>query len=78
MDEEGQTGQPNGQELQGRSLLVLYGTETGRSKEIAEEIIETAERLRFRASIEQMNDASLVSHLCRQTPKFIRWDQARY
>lgn len=66
MKEEGeQTAQPSGQELEGRSLLVLYGTETGHSKEIAEEIVEAAERLRFRTSIEQMNDVSLVSHPCR-------------
>lgn len=62
MMEEEQSGQPNRLELEGRSLLVLYGTETGHSKEIAEEIVEAAERLRFRTSIKQMNDVSLVSH----------------
>lgn len=61
---EEQTGQLSGQELRGRSLLVLYGTETGHSKEIAEEIVEAAERLRFQTSIEQMNDVSLVSLFC--------------
>lgn len=58
---EERTGQLSGQELKARSLLVLYGTETGHSKEIAEEIVEAAERLRFQTSIEQMNDVSLVS-----------------
>lgn len=47
--------------LEGRSLLVLYGSETGHSQEIAEEIGETAQRLRFKVSIEPMNDVSLVS-----------------
>lgn len=61
---EERTGQLSGQELKGRSLLVLYGTETGHSKEIAEEIVEAAERLRFQTSIEQMNDVSLVSLPC--------------
>ncbi|KAJ4389864.1 NAPDH-dependent diflavin reductase [Gnomoniopsis smithogilvyi] len=59
MEEEERTALPSEQELKGRSLLVLYGTETGHSKEIAEEIVEAAERLRFRTSIEQMNDVSL-------------------
>lgn len=62
MKDEEQAVKPLGQELEGRSLLVLYGTETGHSKEIAEEIVEAAERLRFQASIQQMNDVSLVSH----------------
>lgn len=61
---EERTGQLSGQELKGRSLLVLYGTETGHSKEIAEEIVEAAERLRFQTSVEQMNDVSLVSLSC--------------
>lgn len=61
---EERTGQPGGQELKERSLLVLYGTETGHSKEIAEEIVEAAERLRFKTSIEQMNNVSLVSLPC--------------
>lgn len=55
------TGQPNGQELVDRSLLILYGTESGHSQEIAQEISDGAERLRFRTTVEQMNDVSLVS-----------------
>lgn len=55
------TGQENGKELRDRSLLVLYGTETGHSQEIAQEIGDAAERLRFRTTVEQMNDVSLVS-----------------
>lgn len=44
-----------------RSLLVLYGTETGNSQEIAQEIGRAAERLRFQTDIEEMNDVPLVS-----------------
>ncbi|ROW05510.1 hypothetical protein VSDG_00057 [Cytospora chrysosperma] len=42
-----------------RSLLVLYGTETGNSQEIAQEIGRAAERLRFQTDIEEMNDVPL-------------------
>lgn len=44
-----------------RSLLVLYGTETGKSQEIAQEIGRTAEGLRFQTEVEEMNDVPLVS-----------------
>lgn len=47
--------------LRNRSLLVLYGTETGNSQEIAQEISRAAERLRFQTDIEEMNDVPLVS-----------------
>lgn len=50
-------------ELQGRTLLVLYGTETGHSQEIAEEIADAAERLQFRTSVLLMNDVPLVSQV---------------
>lgn len=56
------TGQDNGGGFEDRSLLVIYGTETGHSQEIAEEIGDAAARLRFRTTIEQMNDVSLVSN----------------
>ncbi|PSR80632.1 hypothetical protein BD289DRAFT_373696 [Coniella lustricola] len=46
-------------ELNHGSLLVLYGTETGHSQEIAEEISDCAERLRIPICLEQMNDVSL-------------------
>lgn len=60
MEAAGKTGPDNGKEVEDRSLLVLYGTETGHSQEIAHEIADTAERLRFRTTVEQMNDVSLV------------------
>lgn len=62
MEAEERTGQSDWKGLEGRSLLVMYGTETGHSQEIAEEIGEAAERLRFQTSVEPMNDVSLVSN----------------
>lgn len=54
--------QPTGEGMgSNRSMLVLYGSETGHGEEIAVEIRETAERLRFEASVQEMNDVSLVS-----------------
>lgn len=44
-----------------RSMLVLYGTETGKSQEIAQEIGRAAEGLRFQTQVEEMNDVPLVS-----------------
>lgn len=60
MEAAERTVQDNGKEVEDRSLLVLYGTETGHSREIAQEIGDAAERLRFRTMVEQMNDVSLV------------------
>lgn len=42
-------------------MLVLYGTETGKSQEIAQEIGRAAEGLRFQTQVEEMNDVPLVS-----------------
>lgn len=61
MEAEGMTGGPNEDALTNRRLLVLYGTETGNSQEIAQEIGQAAERLRFQTEIEEMNDVPLVS-----------------
>lgn len=60
-DERPDTEQMPAPETNGRKLLVLYGTETGHSQEVAEEIADAAERLRFSTSISPMNDVSLVS-----------------
>ena len=48
-------------ELANRSLLILYGTETGHSQEIAEELADMALRLRFELSLEEMDGVDLVS-----------------
>ena len=50
-------------ELVRRSLLILYGTETGHSQEIAEELADMAIRLRFETSLEEMDGVELVSTL---------------
>ena len=51
-----------------RSMLVLYGTETGKSQEIAQEIGRAAESLRFQTQVEEMNDVPLVSSPTTTTP----------
>lgn len=62
MEAEERPDGSNREEILGnRSLLVLYGTETGNSQEIAQEIGRAAERLRFQTDIEEMNDVPLVS-----------------
>ncbi|GKT85348.1 NADPH-dependent FMN/FAD containing oxidoreductase [Colletotrichum tofieldiae] len=50
-------------DLPGRSMLILYGSETGNSQDIAEEIGRDAQRLHFRTRVDEMNGAQLVSHL---------------
>jgi sulfite reductase alpha subunit-like flavoprotein len=51
-----------------RSLLILYGTETGNAQDIAEDLDECAQRLRFTTKIEEMNNAQLVSFLPSSCP----------
>lgn len=63
MEAAERASEESGKEVGDRSLLVLYGTETGHSQEIAQEIGDAAERLRFRTTVEQMNDVSLVSKI---------------
>lgn len=46
--------------LESRSLLVLYASETGKSQEVAEEIGDVVERMRFPTLVAPMNDVSLV------------------
>jgi sulfite reductase alpha subunit-like flavoprotein len=43
-----------------RSVLVLYGSETGNSQDIAEELGRNAQRLYFKTSVEELNDVQLV------------------
>ncbi|KAI7786313.1 nadph-dependent fmn fad containing oxidoreductase [Diaporthe eres] len=57
--EEGADG-TGGEVAEGnRSMLILYGTETGKSQEIAQEIGRAAEGLRFQTQVEEMNDVPL-------------------
>ncbi|GKT48608.1 NADPH-dependent diflavin oxidoreductase 1 [Colletotrichum spaethianum] len=50
-------------DLPGRSMLILYGSETGNSQDIAEEIGRNAQRLHFKTRVDEMNGAQLVSYL---------------
>lgn len=62
MEAEERTAGIGGEVADGnRSMLVLYGTETGKSQEIAQEIGRAAEGLRFQTQVEEMNDVPLVS-----------------
>jgi sulfite reductase alpha subunit-like flavoprotein len=50
-----------GMELRdGKSILVLYGTETGNSKEIAEHLGRMCQRLRFPTLVKEMDEVKLV------------------
>lgn len=51
-------------ELPGRSMLILYGSETGNSQDIAEEIGRNAQRLHFKTKVDEMNGVQLVSCIC--------------
>lgn len=44
----------------GRSMLVLYGSETGNSQEIAEDLDRIAQRMRFESRAAEMNSVQLV------------------
>lgn len=50
-------------DLPGRSVLVLYGSETGNSQDVAEELGKMAQRLHFKTKVEEMNSLSLVCPL---------------
>lgn len=61
MEAEERTDGTGGEVPENRSLLVLYGTETGKSQEIAQEVGRAAESQRFQTQVEEMNDVPLVS-----------------
>lgn len=46
--------------LPGRDLLVLYGSETGNSQDLAEDLGQCAERLHFSTTVQEMNEIDLV------------------
>ena len=48
------------EELPSRSILVLYGSETGNSQEIAEDLDRIAQRMRFESRAAEMNSVQLV------------------
>src|SRR3954468_6406654 len=49
----------NGQSQDDRSVLILYGTETGTSQDIAEEIGRCLERLHFQTDVTGLDNVSL-------------------
>lgn len=59
---EGQepAGSAPAEELPSRSILVLYGSETGNSQEIAEDLDRIAQRMRFESRAAEMNSVQLV------------------
>lgn len=64
---------------QKRSVLILYGTETGNAQEVAEELGAMTERLRFATHLSEMNQAKPVSamrkhrtcHVMKEIPAII-------
>ncbi|GAB1319091.1 NAPDH-dependent diflavin reductase [Madurella fahalii] len=49
--------------IEGRSMVVLYGTETGNAEEIAVELGQMAERLRFETTVDEMDSFKLADLL---------------
>ncbi|OTB20039.1 hypothetical protein K445DRAFT_313843 [Daldinia sp. EC12] len=45
--------------LENRRILILYGSETGNSQDLAGDIERLAERLHFRTQVQEMNDVEL-------------------
>lgn len=59
-DGAGAARAPPADALPSRSVLVLYGSETGNSQEIAEDLDRIAQRLRFESRVAEMNSVQLV------------------
>lgn len=53
--------------IEGRSMAVLYGSETGGAEDIAGELGKTAERLHFQTTVDEMDSFKLVRCLCIMT-----------
>lgn len=53
-------GTENDAPLPTRSILILYGSETGNSQDMAEELGKSAQRLHFKPVVEDMNSIQLV------------------
>lgn len=54
-------GNGNDARLNGRRILIAFGSETGNSQDSAEDIGRLAERLHFKTWVCEMNDIDLVS-----------------
>jgi sulfite reductase alpha subunit-like flavoprotein len=46
-----------------RNALILYGSETGNSQDVAEELGRVAERLHFVTRVSEMDLVEIVGHL---------------
>jgi sulfite reductase alpha subunit-like flavoprotein len=44
-----------------RSVLVLYGSETGNAQDMAEELGRVCQRLHFKSRVEELDGVDLVS-----------------
>lgn len=53
--------------MEGRNLILLYGSETGNSEEIAMELAKMAERLHFNTVVGEMDDFKLVRFAVRSS-----------
>lgn len=53
-----------------RKILILYGSETGNSQELAEDIERLARRLHFETELEEMNNVVPVSAIRLFLPYF--------
>jgi len=67
MGEDGQIAQPA--IIEGRNMIILYGTETGNSEEIASELGQMAQRLHFRTDVDDMDRFKLVC-ACQHSASF--------
>lgn len=45
---------------QSRTILVVYGSETGNAQDIAEELGRICQRLHFQTAVEELDEISLV------------------
>ncbi len=52
-----------------RSALILYGSETGNSQDVAEELGRVAERLHFATRVSEMDLVEIVSHVISPIPR---------
>ncbi|KAI1142413.1 riboflavin synthase domain-like protein [Hypoxylon sp. FL0543] len=57
------TGQDGAAQLEDRRMLILYGSVTGNSQDLAGDLERLAERLHFRTTVCEMNDVELTSLL---------------
>jgi sulfite reductase alpha subunit-like flavoprotein len=58
MGDSGRVAQPA--VVEGRSMAVLYGSETGTAEDIAVELGRTAQRLHFQTTVDEMDSFKLV------------------